>query len=209
MIAPRYMLATLLLFVLLPARAVEYVSQNDARPHWLAFGVILCTVTTLVAVGLLSLNTVFFPKTTYRYLSDKMPDCYREDQWCQAMVAINHDATPGARVFLASYYRYWLRADLLQCVNKSTDFAGLGDTPAIRWQTLYQRDFSYLLADRSTHGLFLDGLDLANPPSWLKLVVLFQSDPITVYRLYGVRPPSRQVEACRQVDPPSWDVVLR
>jgi hypothetical protein len=207
-IAPRYMLATLLLFALLPARAVEYVSQNDVRPGWLAFWVMLCTITTLVAVGLLSLNSVFFPESTYRYLSGKMPDCYREGQSCQAMVAINHDAAPGARVFLASYYRYWLRADLLQCLSTQADL-DIDGTPAVKWQTFYQRGFSYLLVDRSTQGIFLNGLDLANPPSWLKLVVLFQNDSIAVYRLYAIRPPSRQVETCRQVDPPSWDVVLR
>jgi hypothetical protein len=209
-LSPRYILAILLLFILLPARAAEYISYSDFRPRWLTAGVMGCMGVTLIAVGLYFLGIVFFPENTYRYLSGKMPECGRDTQpYCRAMVAINHEAAPGDRVFLASFYRYWLREDLSQCVDRTRD--NLGGTPEAYWLAIYQGGFRYLLADRSTHSAFIDSLNLANPPDWLKLTLIFDEAPLTVYRLDVVNPPAPQLVTCRQrsSSSPIWEVVPR
>jgi hypothetical protein len=209
-LAPRYVLAPLLLLFLLPARAAEYVSKNDTPPRWLTIGIMISLTATLLGVGLYSLNLIFFPKNTFQYLVGTMNECDRDGEYCRAMTVVNQDANPGDRVYLAAYYRYWLRPDLLQCVNGKSDYAkAVGTSQEKRWLSLYQEGFRYLVADRSTFGGLLDDLTLENPPVWLKLDVLYKEWPLTVYRLAFHNPPVSQITACRQVDPPAWDVFYR
>jgi hypothetical protein len=163
----------------------------------------------MIAVGLYSLNVVFFPKNTFAYLTGEMNECERDGEYCQAMSVINHQAKPGDRVYLATYYRYWLRPDLLQCVNGTRNYIeGISSfSHEKRWLSLYQQGFLYLMADRSTHGAVLDDLKLESPPAWLKLNLLYEGGQLTVYRLDFDNPPTSQLRTCRQIHPPAWDVV--
>jgi hypothetical protein len=207
--SPRYILATLLLFALLPARAAEEVSQREARPRWLTTSVMGATSVTLVATGLFFANVVFFPRLTLDYLNDRVPECGRDGQHCRSMVLINEDSQPGDRVFLASWHRYWLRGDLLQCLSADEFNGGIsGDTPEARWQVLYQQGFRYLLADYSTHAGILESLNLAALPAWVKAELIFEEEPIAVYRLSYTNPPVMQTAICRRTSPgPVWEVV--
>jgi hypothetical protein len=74
-LSPRYILASLLLLALLPARAAEYISLNDQRPRLLSVGVMTATLVTLLAVQLYFLNLVFFPNDTVQYLMGKWSEC--------------------------------------------------------------------------------------------------------------------------------------
>ncbi len=200
--SPRYILATLLLLALLPARSAEYVSLHDQRPRLLAWAVIVSTVVSLSAVGSYFLNQVFFPSGTIQYLTRTIDECDRDGEYCKALAAINRRAGPGERVYSANYYRYWLRPDLLQCVSGTDDYAQ-------DWLTLYQQGFRYLVVERSTHGVVLDNLEIENPPAWLELKLLHKGERLTVYELIYSEPPTLPLRTCRQTYPRAWDVVDR
>jgi hypothetical protein len=208
-LAPRYILAVLLLFIIPASRAAEYVSQNDSKPRLLTVSIMGAAYATLVAVGLYFLSTVFFPGNAYHHLTGKLSECDRDGTYCAASAVINNDALPGERVFLATYLRYWLRPDLIQCVENQREEENFSRLATVdeRWTYLYQHGFHYLLTETATHGAQIDGLNLANPPSWIKLHLLFGADgTLKVYRVETANPPVRQLEACRQVSPPAWDV---
>ncbi len=210
-LSPRYILAVLLLFILLPARAAEFVSQNDSRPRWLTAGVMGVTDITLIVTGLYFLGNVFYPFNTYQYLTGNLSECERgQTLSCKAMTAINRAAKPGDRVYLASWQRYWLRPDLIQCLS-NTEESNLGavPTPEEGWAYLYQHGFRFLLVDRTTHSTVINALALPNPPPWLKLKLLYSDKNAIVqaYQIEWINPPGQRLDVCRQISLPAWDVV--
>ncbi len=214
-LAPRYILATLLLLILLPARAAEYVSLNDQKPRLLTIGVMVTTFIALIAVGLYFLNQVFFPNRTIPVLNGEMNECKRDGEYCNAMDAINRKAAPGARVYLATYEHYWLRGDLLQCVSSTQESIPADVSGDRLWLDLYQRGFTYLFIDESTHGAYVKQLDLQNPPAWLQLIPLYEKPlingqgPVLVYQMKFLTAPSPTKPMTCQRRPSStiWEVV--
>lgn len=210
-LAPRYYLAPLLLFILLPARAAEHVSYTDQRPRWLAFLVLCATYTTFFTTSLYFLTETFFPGRTYRYLSGEMSECARDSSfYCKGMFVLNKAARNGERVFLASYHRYWLRPDLLQCLSSNAEYAEfLGTSPDQKWVFMYERGFHYLFLDKTTFGTMMESLDIENPPNWVRPKLLYSSgdNSIAVYHLRYVAPPANRVFECSQIVPPAWNVI--
>jgi hypothetical protein len=189
--APRYILATLLLFALLPARAAEHVSFVDFRPRILAFGVNIFTPIALVAFGLSLLGIVFFPDSLIPSLAGTIDECKRDGIYCSAMNDINKVAKPGERVFLATAHRYWLRDDLLQCSSKEEDInAAYPITGHDFWIEFYNRGFSFLFIDKVTHNTFLDKLNVKDLPDWVKLTVFVDKPPVLIYHIDFSNPPT-------------------
>jgi hypothetical protein len=208
--APRYYLATLLLLALLPARAAEYISLSEFRPHLLTFGITVLTSITLIGFGLYFLDVVFFPGFIIPSLVGTIDECDRDGIYCSSMEKINKAAQPGDRVFLASYQRYWLRGDLLQCLSNVPESnviaAATGDD---LWLGLYENGFSYLFIDKTTHESFLESLYAKDQPAWVKLTPLVEQATILIYRMDFTVPPTG-VAPRRCVSKPSstiWEVV--
>jgi len=208
--SPRYILATLLLLILLPARAAEYASLNDKKPRLLTAGVMISTLVVLMAVGLYFLGTVFYPMRTFLYFTGKMSECGRDGEYCLAMDAINRRAAPGERVYLATYQHYWLRGDLLQCVSGQQESIP-GDLSGDKlWLYLYQKGFTYLFIDKGTQSYILNQLDLQTLPTWLQLKPVYDNQgTLLVYHMEFSEPPSTLVPITCQRSPSStiWEVV--
>ena len=216
-LSPRYILAVLLLFILLPARAAEFVSRNDSKPRWLTAGIMGVMDIIQVVVGVYFLINVFFIFNTYHYLKGSLSECERNNSissnasnFCYAMSAINNAAEPGDRVFQMSYPRYWLRPDLIQCLsnNEESNLSAVR-TPEEGWAYLYQHGFRFLLVDRITYGTVINALNLPDPPGWLELELLYtnENETINAYQINWIDPPTQISETCQQVDPPAWDIV--
>lgn len=199
--APRYILATLLLFILLSARAAEHACQEDTKPRWLTIAVMGSTLITIWAVWLYFLGSVFQPATSYEYLAGQLPGCGRDGLFCRAMYTINEQAEPGDRVFTAATPRYWFRGDLIQCLENTKDTGAIFGAPLEdRMQALYQRGFRYLLADRTIYADMLSSMNVDNPPNWLHLTLIFEESNVSVYRLDAENPPVRPQVVCRQIN---------
>jgi hypothetical protein len=198
-LAPRYILATLLLLALLPARAAEYVASSEQRPRYLTTGIMITSVLVPISILLYCLNSgyfsnsVFYPVTTLRYLQGDVSECERDhvDIYCLAFKAVNETARQSERVFLFSYQRYWLRGDLLQCVPNNFEIISLSAlTGDDRWLELYQDGFSYLFFDKYTHLSGLEKMDITNPPKWVDLTTVFDQSTVVVYKMKFRHPPT-------------------
>jgi len=208
--APRYILATLMLFALLPARAVENLFQREERPGWLSMSVLAGAILIAISVPLTFNEIVFFPEKTYQYLAGEMGNCGRDYQYCGQLTMLNRNADFGDRIMLGTYQRYWLRSDLLQCLSTVEDEGEIFSTPIEdRWTKLYQHGFRYLLADNITHAHFKDGLDFENIPHWLEVVEMSYDGQISLFRLDVIADPQVDMELdCLRRGPSKvWEVV--
>ena len=151
-----------------------------------------------------------YPIYALRYVAGPVSECDLAGPICRASEIVNRQAALGDRVYLGGYYRYWLRPDLLQCVNGTGD-GGISSlqTPEARWTYLYERGFRYLIIDETTHASTAAALDEAKTPAWLEVIPLFHEDKYTVFRLESSDPSRQPLMTCRQVNPPAWDVVVR
>ncbi|RPJ28825.1 MAG: hypothetical protein EHM33_03250 [Chloroflexi bacterium] len=207
-LSPRYILATLLLLILLPARSAEYVSLNDQRPRLLAAGVIISTTLSLAMVGLYFLDPVFLPDFTIKYLIRPMDECDRDGRSCWAMESINRKAEAGSRVYVASYEYYWLRGDLMQCVSTPNDTIAEAFGHNL-WLALYEKGVKFLVINKSTHSSVLERLDLQHLPQWVELKPLYEQDPLYAYCIKFKTPPSNSTPLiCRKMpSSPAWEIV--
>jgi hypothetical protein len=209
--APRYVLATLLLFTLLPARAAEYISLTDFQPRILAFGINVFTAITLVASGLSLSEIVFFPSAVIPSITNTIDECTRDGAYCSAMNEINKTARPGERVFLAATYRYWLRDDLIQCISNDDDTKAIQSVTGYDlWFELYRRGFSFLFIDKIIYPAFLDKLNMQDLPAWVKLTAITDKPLALVYSVYFSNPPTNSAPfLCKQRNSSTiWEISL-
>jgi hypothetical protein len=209
--APRYLLASLLLFILPAARGAEYASQHERKPRWLTSGVMASIALTIITVGLAYHNFVFYPLKTYLYLMNKLDECGRETQYCEPMVSVNRIAELGARVFTNSHHRYWLRSDLIQCMLTSEEIENYSSlqTDEERWDFIYSHGFHYLIAFDNPPGIvyrFIPLPSLGIVPDWLSITYM-QGGNNPILRLES-RDSNHSVSVvCRQQDPYIWKLV--
>lgn len=205
-VAPRYILAPLLLFIPLAAYCAERVYGREAGPRWISAGVLLC----LFYITFLTLNQArSIPLTALRYQAGRLSECDISGPECSALEVVNREAAPGERVFLGMWTRYWLRPDLLQCVSgfdEASAAAAPGLEPEARWAYLYERGFRYFIADRTIRTPAASALDPERAPEWLALTPLLRDERFTLLRLESRDPARRPALACRQTRPPAWEV---
>lgn len=209
-ISPRYILSTLLIFILPAARAAEYVSRRENGMRWLSCSVIGSILVTQVFVAFYFSKPVFFPKQTKRYLMGRLSECERDGTYCRGSNELGNRAEPGERVLLAAYYRYWMRSDLLQCTSTEEELKQLrGKSAELFWLSLCQRGFEYVVIDKTTHGSLMKNLEKENIPSWVKISPQWDEGNFLIFHLEFENPPWAPVIECRQENPPAWKLVDR
>lgn len=195
-LAPRYILATLLLFAPLAALAAE-AALSDRR-WWLRIG-----TTVLLALALKTSITQVAsgPIALMQWVSGRGDRCLYASDSCKPLSALAIEGEPGTRVMLAGYYGYWMRADQLQCrddpaeqdqVKNATDIVG----------ALQARGFRYAIVERSSHGWLEKRLLEVTPP----LRLLDSHGNVAVYEL----PTSTDLQrrACVETRPGHWTIKL-
>jgi hypothetical protein len=135
----------------------------------------------------------------------KIDECDRDGIYCSAIGKINKTAQPGERVFLASYQRYWLRGDLLQCLG-GIPAGVIGDQ---FWLELYKEGLSFVFIDKTTHAASLEILDIEHHPDWVVLTQLFDKSELLIYHMDYINPPTAVVPMRCENRPSStiWEVV--
>lgn len=203
---PRYFLATLLLFIVPVAWAMERVSHAD---RWLNYAVVLVALACMLIFAK-SWNKEFFRvASAYQYLLGEQSEKnlhMNEVLSRNVYEAINQSAKPGERVYLGSYFRFWLRPDLIQSTNGKVDSQISFDAanPEKFWLQVYEHGFTYMFMEQS-HPAFAA---LEKIPNWMHIEIIYpQSVYGGAYRLTYVNPPVRLRFATREVSPGAWDVV--
>jgi hypothetical protein len=211
-LSPRYIMSSLLLLALLPARAAEYVSIHDQRPRLLSLGVLVGSVFVFLSVQFYYLDLVFFPSGSVEYALGHVDECERDSRYtlhCRPMEMLNKVAEPGTRIYWASFQHYWLRGDLLQCISHQGEMLSANTPSEQLWLQLYENGFTYLFFDKSSHEAELTRLDVNNLPGWVQLKPIYNQDYLLVYHIKFENPPSDvSPSVCvRQPSSTIWEVV--
>lgn len=217
---PRYFMANLLLLSV-PA---AWIADRLSRYHWAANYVLAGTIlATLYTCYDTSSEAVFPIKSGYRALFAAQTSALTPEQtgltlnineayFRDGFEAINQDARPGSRVFLASYSRFWLRPDLIQTVNNDAENSVMRwdpEDPDRLWRQLYQHGFSYLYMDS---GQRLSEA-LKAPPSWVNVQEIFPNGAFfgkgygSAYRLIFNGAPGVRMFDTLEVAPGAWNLV--
>ena len=188
-LAPRYVLATLLLLAIPAAAAAEIMSRQrtllsllvaPAALIVLALGPRHANVDALLYRG--------FTSGIYRFLGpqEACSGSYPFTSDCVAARAINTEAVPGDRVLLLTYVRLWLRPELIQSASTFADskrFAACQTatcTPSQFWAFyLAQPNFRFILHDRSSH--LLPPETLVSPPKGVTVRLLSSDGGVEAY----------------------------
>jgi hypothetical protein len=211
-IAPRFLMASLLAFVPLAVGSAERVLRQEGRSNALRLGVWLSAAVVL----LVSLSTIRLPlQNALSYMAGDVSECDFEasnlDGSCRTSALVNAQADHGARVYLATYYRYWLRPDLLQCLPTMDELTRPTTIvlPQERWAYLYQQGFRFLIFDTLTHRTYADALRPEDVPDWLEVVRLFEKDSFLAYRLDSKDPAQQPKVSCQPVTDRIWQAAER
>jgi hypothetical protein len=127
--------------------------------------------------------------------------------------SINKIAKPGSRVFLFSYFRFWLRPDLIQCSSGARDeipwdgkdfekywLEGSGKF----WSKLYENGFTYLFIDNS----LLSTMVFKAKPDWVTIEEVYpQSEHGGAYHLVYRNAPGEVRLTTHEVSQGAWDVI--
>jgi hypothetical protein len=180
--APRYLMATLLLFVPLAACAAEYVCNAEPSRRWLKRGVVFGTISVL----LISLGVkAGIGAQCLRVLRGTTTSEQLDGARFRAEESLNKAAVPGDRIYVAGYYRYWLRPDLIQAGSTTAEVKEMStlSSPEARWDFLQKRGFSFLLVDRETHAKSEPLFATTRVPAGMRTAALFNEGNYLVCRI--------------------------
>ena len=153
-IAPRYILASLLMFVPLLALAVEAVLTHPASQP------VLRMATTAVIV--LALSASFWhllpiPGALSTRISSPDKACVLASPECDPFRRLADVARSGDRILVASYYPYWLTPPQLQCRDTLEEQREMpGESDLLPW--LKMRGFAYAIVDPAVAPKLAAGL---------------------------------------------------
>jgi hypothetical protein len=136
-------------------------------------------------------------------------ETYNADATCRIAEVVNAEAAPEERVFLAAYYRYWYRPDIIQCLNsthETEELSAIAEADSA-WTYLYEHGYRYVVIDEITHATYLETLVVDQAPERLEVEIVFDDWPFTVYRIDSLEPGMAPDLICAQIDPPAWSVI--
>lgn len=194
-LAPRYILATLMLFAPLAALTAEAALAD--RRWWLRLG----------ALGLLAL-ALYWTVSTVRsgphnlllLMTDRAERCLKASGSCRPLSILATEGRPGERVMMAAYYGYWLRSDQLQCQASRAEKKAVAEADDVL-AALQAGGFRYMVVERSSHGELEERLLRAREP----VRHLVKLGDIVVYLV----PPAAEAQPpqCIETRPGEWKVL--
>lgn len=142
-IAPRYILASLLMFVPLLALAVEAVLTHPASQPVLR---IATTAVIMLALSASFWHLLPIPGALTMRISSSDKACVLASPECDPFRRLADVARSGDRILVASYYPYWLTPSQLQCRDTLEEQREmLGESDLLPW--LKTRGFDYAVVD--------------------------------------------------------------
>ncbi|KTD18970.1 ArnT family glycosyltransferase [Legionella jordanis] len=182
----RYFLAPLILLIPLPAIAVEEQWSRELKPRIVSLSYALFAAVILLMVPFLP-NTgawTIMALKDFRHPLTPKDNCNWEIfSYCKGFDNLNRSVPKGERVFLTGYYSYWMRDDLLQCINQISDFDLFSKPDVNMWSELYDRGFKHVAVQKATHDKYLKQLKAQNPPDWLLVKMEFEDSDMPIFHI--------------------------
>lgn len=118
-----------------------------------------------------------------------------------AVEYLNLNASKGDRIFISGYYSYYLRPDLLQCINGPEDGNMSSDNG---WTYLFEHGFKYLLIQKSV------GRDLLKDtvrPDWLSVEKTYSDAASDIYEIKSKGKDRKPEYRSIQLNSHVWNIV--
>lgn len=198
-LGPRFAMPALLALIPAISFAAEYLFQANSAHRWFQGVLIACLCIALV--GYSTLEQDFKRVVRYKIRGNGICDL---DGFpipeCHDMLALNDMVGLGERINLTwNDYKYWLRADLVQCL-------GSREEQHFDWDNLYDHGFSYI----ENAG---EPLNLTHVPAGLQVSLIYRresaglSKAVQIYELGSSDPNRSPSFECRQVRSGAWEVL--
>lgn len=206
-IAPRYILATLLLFIPLAAKAVENMLESEKQPR-------ICSAAVFGALVTLSLIPLYPQvKGPINQIIAKRAPVFSAEQmgiYYDGLEVVNETAAMGDRVLLFGCYAFYLRPDLLQCLLSDSEANNL--LPDCRrneidWRYAILRGCKYVIIQKPIWPKIEAKIAASKLPRWLHLVKLFDDPNQAIYSVVVTDTTIIADVVTRQIHAPAWDVL--
>jgi len=189
-IVPRYFLAPLLLAAIPAAWALQR-AWIGLGGRLVSYGVIAAAFFVTVIVGIET--ALYHGVAAERSLAAEIEGrniCIGEG-YCEISETINDLLKPGERLLILSYYRYFLRADILQCAVTEVDTLGKVSAEAAE-----KFGINYVFVDRTNYHQPDYPVDAA------AFVLIKETQRFRVYRAINPHPPH-----CIEQRPGYWKAI--
>jgi hypothetical protein len=191
-LAPRYFLASLLLLAIPAAWAGQRAWDLGPKPLGrtiVAFAFLVAAVATIEVY-------LSHARPAWLYIServDKGEKACANDTYCEASQIVNSTVRPGERIAFRSWYRYFLRPDILQCIVSDIQLPEGLTASSLR--------------AAGTRYIFIDRFQFPNPevPTGLAVEPVFENQLYAFYRITD--PPPEVTSRCVEEQPGRWRVV--
>ncbi len=187
-IAPRYFLATILLIVPLIAIATQRALERLPQLLLLRVGIFVVLWAALLSSTWHVLPTL---RALPAYAAGTLDRCAMASAYCGPQQHLARSAALGERVYVAGYYRYWLRPDQLLCGDTPSE-ARLIAQSSDPIADLQRYGFKHLVIDETSHGGLLRAVS-DNPD----VERIMQSG---VVHLFAVSPQVGAPRSCEMTD---------
>jgi hypothetical protein len=153
-IAPRYILATLLLFVPILAIAAEDVLTTMNVPRMLQMGT---TAAVMLAIAASFWHLLPIVEATFTAQNARDNACRLAGVECRSFQQLKEVARPGDRILISSYYPYWLAPSHIQCRDSLQEQREIPDqAQLLPW--LQSHGFAYVAIDTHIFGRLADDM---------------------------------------------------
>ncbi len=178
-IAPRYILAPLLLFVPVLAIAVEGVLTRTPVPRKLQIGT---TATVLLALAGSFWHLLPIPGAILSGNYSKGNNCLLASFECSSFQQLEKVASPGDRILISSYYPYWLSPSHLQCRDSLQEQKEIPDRlQLLPW--LQSQGFAYVAIDTQVSRKLADDMAQLAISHSAEVQELPDAQALKVYRI--------------------------
>lgn len=194
-IAPRYFLAPL--FLLIPVIAIAAENAWNRRSSKLVHFAIVSTIALAFVFPVYQLRGALL--AIPNLLAEQKQPCIQASEYCAPLLQLNLVADKGDRVYFAGYYSYWLRPDLLQCVNAVDEMTDL-EKSSNMLDALGTQGFRYIVIDRSSHpGIYRKLLESVAARADVKKLI-----GTINFEVYELPAPSSEARRCVEIRSGEW-----
>ncbi len=142
-IAPRYILTSLLMLTPIIAISAEKFLSINKNSKTLLFGT---TLTTLLAILASFWHILPIPFAIIESFTKENKTCMLASPECTAFLKLSKIVNAGERIFIGSYYPYWLNSTQLQCRDTLLEQQEItSEENLLYW--LKKNGFSYIIVD--------------------------------------------------------------
>jgi len=185
---PRYFLATLFMLSISFAAGADIISrQRSFIAKIIPVAVFVTLISTPSYTNNYLIKTGYF-KTFHKieinrlFLNNEKSFLYSEDiTYSLSHKAINASADQGDRVLLFTYYRLWLRSDLLQKVSTSEELGLAINSGDKLWNFVREKKFRFILWDKNIFQL--NPALFNSPPKDIQLKEIYRDPSLVAYKV--------------------------